>query len=276
LKPIIRNLKSDSEMIALKNTSRTERSVSHSFTWETPPDAIAVEPDHIHIWKVYPKEIPNTREVSSTLSLDERNRAARLIDPVKWEHFRSARFALRTILSGYMHMPLEKIQFSYQGKGKPFIEQDTQKTSISFNITHIADLMLVAVSNGVQVGIDLEKQQSVSSREFIIRQYFSRLDNEYFEGLSEEEKRSAFLCLWTLKEAYAKALGTGFAAAPEFDYFDKDLFRQMYRDYVVIYPRDDFWFVCFAPQEDYISSSAIMSSAKPTPRFYLYEHKKGT
>ena len=263
-------------MIASKDTSRTERSVSPSFTWETSPDSIAIEPDHIHIWKVDLKEISDTREVTSTLSPGERKRVARLIDPIKREHFRSARFALRTILSGYTHMPSETIQFSYQGNGKPFIEQDTQKTSISFNITHSADLMLVAVSNGSQVGIDLEKQQPVSSREFIIRQYFSKLDTECFEGLSEEEKRSAFLCLWTLKEAYAKALGTGFAAAPEFDYFDKALFRQIYREQVIIYPRDDFWFVCFAPQEDYISSAAIMSSAKPTPRFYLYEYKKGT
>lgn len=258
-------------MNTLERISQSKRTISRPLDWETPPAVRSIDPCHIHIWKVDLKRTGISREIPPSLSADERERAARLVDPTKRERFLSARLAMRDILSGYTHIFPEKIRFSYQKNGKPFIENNATIPSISFNITHSTDLMLVAVSEGIQIGIDIEKVQPLSARDRIIRQYFSILDDKYYQSLPDDEKRRAFFSLWTSKEAYAKTLGTGFAASPDFDFFKNGFFQQVSGGQVILSPRENIWFLSFEPKEGYLSSAVVLSGESPTPLFYLYE-----
>ena len=196
------------ELMTKTDHSNTSTSIYQAIDWKIPSNRFSFQPNEVHIWKVNLKNIVPHQDSSRILSTDELDRAARMIDPLKRGRFLSARFGLRNILSEYKHLPPEAIEFSYGKYGKPFVEQRALKYSISFNISHSSDLMLVALSNSYQVGIDLEKEHSHTTKEWIIRQYFSQKDSYFFRNLPAEERLSAFLLLWTLKEAYAKAIGS--------------------------------------------------------------------
>ena len=264
------------EMIPKTNYSNSNISISQPFDWEIPPNRVSIKPDDVHIWKVDLKVIASHQNAAKILSTDERERAARMIDPLKRGRFRFARFALRNILSFYKYLLPEAIELSYGKYGKPFIEQKGLECSLSFNITHSTTLMLVTLSNSHQVGIDLEKEHSLTTKEWIIRQYFSQKDNYFFRHLPGEERLSAFLLLWTLKEAHAKALGCGFAAAPELDFSERDHHCELRLNRMIIYPKDDFWFLCFSPYKGFIASAAVLNNVSPVPRFYSYKYDSET
>ena len=264
------------EMITKTNFSNKSKSISHPFNWEIPPNRVSIKPGDVHIWKVDLKVIAAYQDVAKILSTDERERAARIIDPLRRGRFRSARFVLRNILSLYNYLPPEEIELSYGKYGKPFIEQKALKCSISFNITHSTNLMLVALSNSCQIGIDLEKEHSITTKEWIIKQYFSQEDNYFFRHLPGEERLSAFLLLWTLKEAHAKALGSGFGAAPDLDFSERDHHCELRLNQMIIYPKEDFWFLCFSPDKGFIASAAVLTTVNPVPRFYSYKYESET
>ena len=264
------------EMITKTNFSNNSKSISHPFNWEIPPNRVSIKPGDVHIWKVDLKVIAAYQDAAKILSTDERERAARIIDPLRRGRFRSARFVLRNILSLYNYLPPEEIELSYGRYGKPFIKQKALKCSISFNITHSTNLMLVALSNSCQIGIDLEKEHSITTKEWIIKQYFSQKDNYFFRHLPGEERLSAFLLLWTLKEAHAKALGSGFGAAPDLDFSERDHHCELRLNQMIIYPKEDFWFLCFSPDKGFIASAAVLTTVNPVPRFYSYKYESET
>jgi len=136
--------------------------------------------------------------------------------------------------------------------------------------------MLVALSSSCQVGIDLEKEHSLTTKEWIIRQYFSQKDDYYIRHLPGEERLSAFLLLWTLKEAHAKAIGCGFAAAPDLDFSERDHHYKVCLNRMIIYPKNDFWFLCFSPYKGFIASAAVLNDISPVPRFYSYKYDSET
>lgn len=262
----------------ITNTSlfKSNKTIPQTFDWEFPSDQISIKPGYVHVWKVDLTNISSHHDTAGILSADERERAVRMIDPLRRELFRSARFALRNILSLYKCLPPEAIEFTYGIYGKPFVKQQALRCSISFNITHSSDLMLVALSNSCQVGIDLEKEHNPTTKEWIIRQYFSQKDNYFFRNLPEEKRLSAFLQLWTLKEAHAKAIGSGFAAAPELDFYEQDHNSELRMNQMIVYPKEDFWFLCFSPRKGFIASTAVLSNVSPVPRFYSYEFESIT
>ena len=264
------------ELMTKTDRSNTSTLFSQALNWKIPSNRFSFQPNEVHIWKVDLKNIVPHQDSSRILSTDELDRAARMIDPLRRGRFLSARFALRNILSLYKHLPPEAIEFSYGKYRKPFVEQRTLNCSISFNISHSSDLMLVALSNSCQVGIDLEKEHSLTTKDWIIRQYFSQKDSYFFRNLPAEDRLSAFLLLWTLKEAHSKAIGSGFAEAPSLDFSEKDHHSDLRLNQVIIYPKEDFWFLCFSPFGGFIASVAILTAVSPVPRFYSYEYDSET
>jgi phosphopantetheinyl transferase (holo-ACP synthase) len=101
--------------------------------------------------------------------------------------------------------------------GKPFVEGHP---GVHFSVAHAPGALLCAVSGDGDVGVDVELQGRTQDRAFsslarLARRYFSAAEQAELAGLpGEGAQRARFLELWTLKEAYVKALGRGIAAAP--------------------------------------------------------------
>ncbi|MBK6346662.1 MAG: 4'-phosphopantetheinyl transferase superfamily protein [Bacteroidales bacterium] len=99
---------------------------------------------------------------------------------------------------------LPDIPFSTGEKGKP--GPDGYR-GIHFNISHSGNWVVVALSADA-VGVDVEKMRKVP--EGVAHRFFSEKENKLLnDAAGEAEKAEIFFTLWTLKESFLKAIGTG-------------------------------------------------------------------
>lgn len=92
--------------------------------------------------------------------------------------------------------------FLYDECGKPYIPDGAP-----FSISHSGNYVAVMVGEG---GIDIQQVKNVSDG--VIKRTLSNAETEFLS--SAEDKTDAFFKIWTLKEAVAKAVGTGFKIPP--------------------------------------------------------------
>lgn len=85
--------------------------------------------------------------------------------------------------------------------GKPYF-QDVR--GIEFNISHSGDYVAVMLGD-THIGVDIQTVRPVKERVI----YKMCNDDECSFVFSDTETDRAFIRLWTLKESYVKALGTG-------------------------------------------------------------------
>lgn len=93
-------------------------------------------------------------------------------------------------------------------RGKPFAPA---LPHIDFNLSHAKDHVLIAVAREQPVGVDLERLDRRIEIEDLARRYFSVAEAEALDRLTDALRPTAFLRLWTCKEAVLKALGEGIA-----------------------------------------------------------------
>ncbi len=87
--------------------------------------------------------------------------------------------------------------------GKPYL---ISHPDIHFNISHSGQWVVVAVAD-CEIGIDVERIKKVNLR--IAERFFSESEKQQLFGLPENLQTDFFFDLWTLKESFLKAIGTG-------------------------------------------------------------------
>ena len=180
--------------------------------WEnSPPGNISLKRGELHLWRIplglSPQKIAL---IKKTLSNDEIMRADRLLDPAKAENFIASRGSLRLILGQYLNLDPGEIQFRYAPKGKPFLKKNIP-LELSFNLSHAADWAVLAITEGLEVGIDIECIDPQLDYEKLATQFFSHSERDKLMQYPPERQRRGFYRLWTAKEAKLKCFGTGFS-----------------------------------------------------------------
>lgn len=87
--------------------------------------------------------------------------------------------------------------------GKPYFPD---YPDIHFNVSH-SKKMVVAVFADVEVGCDIEYVDSVDLK--IAERFFCKPEYEFIMGHQEQERKEAFYRIWTIKESFMKAVGSG-------------------------------------------------------------------
>jgi 4'-phosphopantetheinyl transferase len=82
---------------------------------------------------------------------------------------------------------------------------------LAFNLSHTHGLVACAVAHDAQVGVDVECVERATASRAIAERYFSAPELAQLDACPEERRSSHFIELWTLKEAYLKAVGSGLA-----------------------------------------------------------------
>jgi 4'-phosphopantetheinyl transferase len=141
-------------------------------------------------------------KLASFLSEDEIIRANRYHFPEHKRRFLAARGFLRETLGLYLAISPEKIEFVYSKRGKPSINSHLQ-----FNLSHSDEMAVCGLTLTSRIGVDLEKMRSMKDLNSLTKRFFCAKEHELIEKSVEKEK--LFFQLWTAKEAYLKALGTG-------------------------------------------------------------------
>jgi 4'-phosphopantetheinyl transferase len=132
-----------------------------------------------------------------------------MIRSVDRRRYIAARAALREILGSYLRTPPSSLSIACSGSGKPFLENQPQVHPLHFNVSHAGDLALVAVSCGLQVGIDIERFRELKAANDILRDFFGPPEQALVQSHPQAEQAEAFFRVWTRREAAAKAVGMG-------------------------------------------------------------------
>jgi 4'-phosphopantetheinyl transferase len=145
------------------------------------------------------------------LSPEELQRGNRLLDRDKRDRFLAGRAVLREILAGHLGEDPGSIRLSEGEFGKPHLSDHLEADSITFNVSHTRELLLIAIAAGREVGVDLEQVRQDLSYRTMAERYFSPHEQEDLFSLPASEQIGAFYRCWTRKEAYLKGTGTGFS-----------------------------------------------------------------
>lgn len=149
------------------------------------------------------------------LSSEEQSRAAAFRFDRHRRRWITARGMLRTVLGRLTDTSPESVRFNVEAHGKPTLKlgTGTGTQDLHFNLSHSADVALLAVTSLAPVGIDVERVKPLRDIDAVIARFFSTSERRQFEGLADPTLRlRAFYTCWTRKEAYLKALGCGILA----------------------------------------------------------------
>ncbi|MGC9524607.1 MAG: 4'-phosphopantetheinyl transferase family protein [Limnospira sp.] len=164
----------------------------------------------MQIWQadlnLEPAQIEPFRQL---LTPDERERARRFRFDRDRIHFTVARGILRQILSPLAGVSPEDLTFGYGDRGKPYLKTGNPGGTLQFNVSHSHGRALYAIAFDRRVGVDLESFRPVEGLQ-LARRFFCDREYEKLRSESSIQRQTAlFFQIWSAKEAFLKATGTG-------------------------------------------------------------------
>lgn len=145
------------------------------------------------------------------LSPGEREKRGRFLFETKRREYLMTRVLVRTVLSRYANVAPRSWGFGVTPYGRPFIASPGLPAPIEFNISNTDGLIVCLVARIPEIGVDVESTSRRAQIMNIAERYFSTREVVALKALSGSQQRERFYAYWTLKEAYIKARGSGFA-----------------------------------------------------------------
>jgi 4'-phosphopantetheinyl transferase len=227
----------------------------------------------VHIWYCI-TELLDCNAIStanSHLSIREKSRRDRFRFDADRRDFTVAHDLLRQALSSYADLSPSDWQFSIDACGKPSIDSNDPKLrELSFSLSHTQGFVACAITKKVPVGIDVEQiDQSLRMQEIADR-YLTAEEAQQLRGCSEEARNIRLTELWTLKEAFLKAVGIGHFGSFTDISFRLDEHRNIEFSAPTIAGFQEWQFALFEPLADVRMSIAIAGSSPP--RYHLHPY----
>jgi 4'-phosphopantetheinyl transferase len=210
--------------------------------WSSPHLSPVAAADEVHVWRAWidrPALLPALEDI---LTPDERERAARFHFERDRSRYVATRGLLRRILGRYLESEPSSLRFDYGPHGKPELAADHRIGMLRFNASHSGALVLVAVALGRRIGVDVECHRPDTRVEELAARFFTENENSALRQAMEGARAAglevdteagadatrggrettavepgtraeceAFFALWSFKEAYIKATGSGFS-----------------------------------------------------------------
>ena len=148
-------------------------------------------------------------QLAALVPREESDHAASL-HPIAARRYVVARGILRNLLSGFTGTDPRRIRFNYGASGKPTL---TERDDIQFNLSHSADLGLFAFSPDRPVGVDVENERPVRRLLDVAQRFMTEDELRTLADTPPDQRNSAFLRSWVVREARLKAEGKGVWAA---------------------------------------------------------------
>ncbi|MEM5369540.1 4'-phosphopantetheinyl transferase superfamily protein [Paraburkholderia azotifigens] len=152
------------------------------------------------------------------LCAQERERAGRFRFDLHRRRFVAGRGELRRVLGRYLGMSPSDVAISYGPRGKPCCTSQPHDWMLCFNLSHSDSTAALAISNGFEIGIDVECIRAIE--ESLPLEVFSRQERAEYAAVPKAQQQPLFFESWARKEACLKALGTGFMLPPTHFEFD--------------------------------------------------------
>lgn len=170
------------------------------------PASTPVEVWHASIdaWQANPSEaVPGRAWLSAT----ERERYARFVHDDDRFMFLMGRVMARALVARALGCRPTAWRWREGPHGRP--EIDEPGTTWHFNVAHSAGLVVCALGNGHDVGVDVEDLERRPVSPNFARRYLSPGEVADVAAQPAAAQQQRLLTYWTLKEAYLKARGLG-------------------------------------------------------------------
>ncbi|HUP00119.1 MAG TPA: 4'-phosphopantetheinyl transferase superfamily protein [Gemmatimonadota bacterium] len=175
--------------------------------WEELRQVPDLAADEVHVWRAALDLGPAALERAvAVLSTDERRRAGRFRFAVHRDRFVASRAVLRSVLGDYLNLSPAAVPLIAGPAGKPVLPPG-RRAGVEFNLTHSGDRVLIAVTRGRSIGIDLERMRRGMPIERLAGRFFTPREAAELRAVPAAVRPAAFFACWTRKEAVLKAAG---------------------------------------------------------------------
>jgi 4'-phosphopantetheinyl transferase len=165
----------------------------------------------IHLWLAFYDEINDERlhvAYRDLLALAEREQEPRFYFAKDRRRYLVTRALVRTVLSRYVSITPSEWTFSTNAYGRPEIV-NPEAGDLTFNISHTHSLIVMGVTRGRALGVDVENVRAREISIDIADHYFAPQEVSVLTAAPAHEQQDRFFEYWTFKESYIKARGMG-------------------------------------------------------------------
>lgn len=184
------------------------------FNQAQPGFPLGAQDVHVHCLDIRQFTATHYAEAEHIMSASERERAQKFIRGK--ESYIASRWLMRKLLASYLNLAPAAVEFLRTDKGKPYLPQ----RELQFSLSHSGHWALLAVSKVELIGVDIEAARSARDLLSIAESYYHPCEFAQLRPLAGAAQGDYFYRLWTLKEAFFKAIGTGISAGLEKIAFD--------------------------------------------------------
>jgi 4'-phosphopantetheinyl transferase len=168
----------------------------------------------VHLWGI---ELDGSKRClercAQWLDKEEQHRAARLVREEDRQRYVLAHGGLRAVLSRYLGIGPDVLELYRSEAGKPSLTRELRgQPAITFNMSHAQGRALIAVSKGLEVGVDLERIRSDVEVAKLSERFFAPTEHATIMQSTQEQRAARFFRYWVAKEAVLKAQGIGLRA----------------------------------------------------------------
>lgn len=164
----------------------------------------------IQVWRInLAQDTAGEDRLKVCLSGEERERAGRFHFAHDRRRFIIRRGVLRHLLAVHLGASRDAVRLLPGPHGKPAIPGQEGPAGLRFSCSHSADLGLVAIARGRELGVDLEQHRPLADAGKLTNAFFSPCEIAALTGVPPELKERSFFDCWTRKEAFVKAIGLG-------------------------------------------------------------------
>lgn len=175
-----------------------------------------MNPGEVHVWRV---PVRPRAGWLAMLDSDERQRAARLASTPAGDTFVTSRATQRLVGSHYLGIPPADIvtdrTCSHCDTGARHGRPRFKDASIDYSVSHTEHWVIMAVTGGGLVGVDIEDLHAAPDPDGLARACLTPDEHRNYDSLPVSERASWLVSAWTRKEAAMKLTGLGLRAPPK-------------------------------------------------------------
>lgn len=170
--------------------------------------SLAASPGEVLLWLIDTTATGDQLAAAMAALTDaERIDMERLAIPHR-RRFAICRLAIRRLIAHQLAIAPEEVAIVRAPGGRPQLDP-RHRSSLSFSLSYSGERVLIAIADGLIVGVDIERIRPIAEVEAIVRSRFSVAEVEVWSRLAPDARLPAFYEAWTRKEAVFKAMGVG-------------------------------------------------------------------
>lgn len=218
-------------------------------------------------WVFIPMDenIENVSQKSIILDQLEEKMFDRYQSNYKKLEFLTGRLLIKKVLGKLLCLPPNRVSLIKDKYGKLYLSRTTlgytNKSDLHFNLSHSNNMLILAVSEVAEIGVDIEdiRQDHLN----IMSSVFVEEEINFVKAQKDRKKmQECFYRIWTRKEARLKAVGIGLSISPlsfSVPVSNKEV------------EVGEFLYYTFSPKKNYLASITIINTNKRNFGFTLEE-----